>query len=106
MGDFCCKDINNNTQPKVNYSMWSIAIVPLLVHKETKQKKKKKRENLLHYIISSFGILGPNIIAFCFHLFTFKLLFIFLAIFLLFFYSKFHTYNFFYLFLVLFPLIT
>ena len=35
------------------------------------------RKNLLHYIISSFDMLNPNIITFWFHLFAFKLLFIF-----------------------------
>ena len=39
------------------------------------------RENLLQCIISSFDMLGPNIITLWFHLFVFKLLFIFLVIF-------------------------
>ena len=38
-------------------------------------------ENLLHYIISSFSMLDPNIITFRLHLFAFKLLFIFLVVF-------------------------
>ena len=50
------------------------------------------RENLLQYIISSFGMLGPNIIALRFHRVALNCcLFVLLSFCLP--YSKFYTYN-------------